>query len=125
VLLEGLRELDQGELEGQLIVDALAEHAAFFAAWKQDPTEVRVPGGETMAELAARAELALTAARTQAEAEQRRVIAVVCHQMTQAAVVCQALRQPLERWSEFQLRNACANLLAWDGREWSLQGRGL
>lgn len=53
-LVSGLRELDQGELEG-LSVDEMREtFREFWAAWSEDPGGVRMPGGETIAELADR-----------------------------------------------------------------------
>lgn len=54
-LVPELRELDQGELEG-LSVDEMREaFREFWAAWSEDPAGVRMPGGETVAELADRA----------------------------------------------------------------------
>lgn len=125
VILDELRELDQGDLEGKPIAEALREHGEFFAAWKRDPSEVRVPGGESMGELAERAELARAEILRRATAGGHRTIAVVSHQMTQAAFTCRALGRPLSQWTEFQLQNARANLLMWDGQAWSLQGRNL
>jgi broad specificity phosphatase PhoE len=134
-IVDELRELDQGALEGREIQPALLEHAEFFRAWKADPAAVAVPGGgESMGALADRVALAMSRvlaehlAEHQAEhqAEPRgRVVAVVGHQMAQAAFVCRALGKPLRRWTEFELRNATANLLVWDGRGWSLLGRNL
>ncbi|MCA9696624.1 MAG: histidine phosphatase family protein [Myxococcales bacterium] len=124
-ILDELRELDQGQLEGLPIAEALREHAEFFAAWKRDPSDVRVPGGESMGELADRVALAMAEVLRQATMQDLHTVAVVGHQMAQAAFVCRALAQPLSRWTEFQLHNASANLLAWDGQTWSLQGRNL
>jgi broad specificity phosphatase PhoE len=126
-VIEGLRELDQGALEGLEFQASLAEHAEFFRAWKADPGEVAVPGGgESMRLLADRVALAMDRIVADHDAEPRgRVVGVVGHQMAQAAFVCRALGEPLRRWQEFELRNATANLLVWDGRGWSLLGRNL
>lgn len=51
----GLQELDQGELEGSTFAPALARFPDFFLRWRQDPSSVRVPGGETLAECEGRA----------------------------------------------------------------------
>jgi broad specificity phosphatase PhoE len=53
------------------------------------------------------------------------VIAVVGHQMAQAAFVCRAIGRPLRDWPQFELRNATANLLEWDRSAWSLLERNL
>lgn len=126
-ILEDLRELDQGALEGCEFAATLAEHAEFFRAWKADPCDVAVPGGgESMGALADRVARAMDRVVADHQADPRgRVVAVVGHQMAQAAFVCRASGKPLRRWQEFELRNATANLLVWDGRAWSLLGRHL
>ncbi|MFV8749716.1 histidine phosphatase family protein [Nannocystaceae bacterium ST9] len=121
--LAELRELDQGELEGQDIATTLPRYAEFFRAWRRDPSEVAVPGGETMNQLADRMLVGMRRVAAIHEAGQGRVVAVVSHQMAQAAFVCRALELPLARWHEFELGNARAHALAWDGRAWSLLAR--
>lgn len=127
MIVEQLRELDQGALEGCEFQPSMIEHAGFFRAWKADPGPVSLPGGgESMSGLADRVALGLATILADHEADPRgRVVGVVGHQMAQAAFVCRAIDAPLRRWQEFELRNATANLLAWDGRGWSLLGRNL
>jgi broad specificity phosphatase PhoE len=131
IVIDGLRELDQGGLEGLTYHPALTEHAEFFSAWKRDPTHVCIPGGgESMGTLADRVEAGMTEilARVGGErgsAPSGGVIAVVGHQMAQAAFVCRAIGRPLREWPQFQLRNATANLLEWDRGRWSLVERNL
>jgi broad specificity phosphatase PhoE len=127
VVLEALRELDQGSLEGREIHPALREHADFFAAWKRNPTHVPIPGGgESMSTLADRVAGAMDEVLARlGGAGAGRVIAVVGHQMAHAAFVCRALGEPLGNWPRFELRNAGANLLAFDGQRWSLAARNL
>jgi broad specificity phosphatase PhoE len=131
-VVEGLRELDQGELEGREIHPALDDHAEFFRAWKRDPTHVRVPGGESMGELAERVSAGvdeILAGLIATEGPRPQVVAVVGHQMAQAAFVCRVLAKPLRDWPEFSLRNATANLLALELRgaapRWSLFARNV
>ncbi|WP_181232954.1 histidine phosphatase family protein [Enhygromyxa salina] len=127
VVVPSLRELDQGLFEGHDFQPILTEHAEFFRAWKRDPTDVEIPGGgESMGALARRVSGGMTEILAQLGDDWRgRVIAVVCHQMAQAAFVCHALERPLRDWPQFQLRNATANLLSWDRERWSLVGRNL
>ena len=42
--IEGLEELDQGELEGLLPLQAIERYPAFFTAWATDPSDVAAPG---------------------------------------------------------------------------------
>ncbi len=134
IVIEGLRELDQGGLEGLTYHPALTDHADFFRAWKRDPTHVCIPGGgESMGTLADRVEVGMLEILRRVEAGRASggsgagggVIAVVGHQMAQAAFVCQALGRPLRDWPQFQLRNATANLMAWQRGRWSLVERNL
>ena len=126
-VVDDLRELDQGVLEGRRFGPALAEHAEFFAAWKRDPSDIPIPGGgESMAALADRVEGALAGILSGLGPEPvPQTLAVVGHQMAQAAFLCRALDRPMRDWPKFELRNASANVLAWDGQSWSLMGRNL
>ncbi|PRP90470.1 Phosphoserine phosphatase 1 [Enhygromyxa salina] len=127
-VVETLRELDHGALEGREIQPTLAEHADFFRAWQRDPTKVAVPGGgESMGALATRVDAGIRSILDQlpGPCSRGQVIAVVGHQLAWAAFVCRALGRPLRDWPQFELRNASANLLAFDGARWSLLGRKL
>lgn len=126
IVIEALRELDQGGLEGLTYQPAISEHAEFFTAWKRDPTHVCIPGGgESMGTLADRMSAGMTEILSHVGTPSGGVIAVVGHQMAQAAFVCRAIGRPLRDWPQFQLRNATANLLSWDGDAWSLIERNL
>src|SRR5207302_3360680 len=52
---EGLRELDFGELEGRSYDEIAASDPELYRAWMERPTTVRFPGGESFADLKARA----------------------------------------------------------------------
>ncbi len=123
VVIDGLRELDQGELDGRDIGETLPLYPEFFRAWQRDPTDVTVPGGESMRALAERVHPAV--AQVVRESAGGQVLGIVTHQMAQAAFLCRALDIPLKRWPEFKLRNATANVLAWDGRSFSLLARNV
>ncbi len=122
-VLDDLRELDQGVLEGRRFKSAMAEHADFFADFRRDPGAARIPGGETMDELADRVHTAVMTAV--AQPAQPGALTVVCHQMAQAAFCVRALGLPMTRWPTLELANARANLLAFDGHSWRLVAQGL
>jgi alpha-ribazole phosphatase len=54
-----LREINQGEWEGQLVEDIQARYAKLWEQRSLDPASVRPPGGETVAEVAQRVGAAL------------------------------------------------------------------
>lgn len=113
--LEGLRELDQGELEGRPFGELLTEYASFFAAFREDPAATCVPGGESLGACQSRAWEALTQALF--EAEPGPPVALVVHQMVLSGLLCRVLDLPLRRYSLLSQRNTAVNLLAWrDGR---------
>ena len=53
----GLREIDVGQLSGKMVSEIEAEFPEYIQALRQDPWNARRPGGESMADLAARAKV--------------------------------------------------------------------
>jgi broad specificity phosphatase PhoE len=51
VILDGLKELDVGEIDGMTYEDMRVHHGEFFTKWMADFTAVRLPGGGTVPEL--------------------------------------------------------------------------
>src|SRR5690606_35537372 len=82
-IVDELREIDQGSLEGREFHPALVEHADFFRAWKRDPSEIPVPGGgESMGALADRVARGMSRIVSDHHADLRgRTVAVVAHQL--------------------------------------------
>lgn len=118
-----LQEIGHGELEGLTGDEALARHAAFFAAFAEDPTEVRVPGGESFGEVRDRAWAALHGiARAHRPGER---VAVVTHQVVASTVSCTADGAPLRDWRRYALPNAGSAVLAWDGEQFTRVDRPL
>lgn len=87
-LVADLRELDQGELEGLSVEEMRSNYREFWAAWSRDPAGVRIPGGETMAELAERVWGAVSGIVQQHPGE---TVVVVTHGFALLTVVARAL----------------------------------
>jgi probable phosphoglycerate mutase len=51
VILDGLKELDVGEVDGLTYEEMRIRHSEFFTKWMSDFTSVRLPGGGTVPEL--------------------------------------------------------------------------
>jgi len=68
LLDESLRELDFGELEGRSYDEIAATDPELYRAWMERPTTVSFPGGESFADLKARALAALDRIRAEHEA---------------------------------------------------------
>src|SRR5437763_1509099 len=85
-----LRELDFGELEGLTVAEA-ADRYPIESGWMLAPGDAVFPGGESVAELRARA---IGVARTIAERHADATVAVFTHAVTIRAILADALTMP-------------------------------
>ena len=113
-LVQGLQELDQGILEGRLAAEVMAEQPEFFAQWRRDPSSLRIPEGETLAECQTRCFSALN--QLAQETGPGRPIVVVAHQLVLASILLKILQLPLSMVTRLHQTNTAVNLLSYDGR---------
>ena len=79
----GLMEMDQGDFEGLTYTELMARERDFLRSWIADPAFVRMPNGESLAELQARAWPVIDGIL------QRSADAlVVSHSLTIASILC-------------------------------------
>jgi alpha-ribazole phosphatase len=88
IVLEALRELDFGEVEGLRYDEIEAQRPELFRGWMDDPAGVRFPGGESLGDLRARA---LPAAAEIRARHEREAVAVVAHGGVIRVVLADAL----------------------------------
>ncbi len=113
--VNGLQELNQGELEGQPGAEVVERYPDFIQAWAIDPTDVRVPGGETMGECATRTISALEGILRRSQPGPP--VAIVTHRIVLSCLICHALDIPLKHWRMIGQRNTAINWLSWmDGK---------
>ncbi len=87
-----LREIDQGEWEGQLVEVIQARYAALWERRTVDPAGVRPPGGETVGEVARRVHAALEdIARLHPDTS----VLIVSHGLALATVICRVQGIPV------------------------------
>ncbi|MCB9777850.1 MAG: histidine phosphatase family protein [Alphaproteobacteria bacterium] len=114
-LHDDLVELSQGVLEGQPGHVLPERFPEFLQAWIDDPTDARVPEGESLGECQARSVAGLQ--RIVARARPGAPVVVVSHQMVISSVLCHVLGEPLREWRALGHRNAAYSVLwARDGR---------
>ena len=113
-LVQGLQELDQGIFEGRLAAEVMAEQPEFFAQWRRDPSSLRIPEGETLAECQTRCFSALN--QLAQETGPGRPIVVVAHQLVLASILLKILQLPLSMVTRLHQTNTAVNLLSYDGR---------
>jgi broad specificity phosphatase PhoE len=118
--IDGLVELHQGELEGRPSADLPDHFPHLYKAWMRDPTDVRVPGGETMGECQARAIATFTELCSRQAPGPPAV--VVSHKMYISSFICHVNGWPLSRYREIEQHNTAINLLSYspDGGDFAL-----
>ena len=113
VVVDSLRELDFGELEGLTVGDALAAYP-LEAAWMTAPGAARFPGGESFADLRERVR---TAIATIVERHAGEEIAVVSHAIPIRTMVADALGDGDGALFRFGLAYGGISVVDWaDGR---------
>lgn len=86
--VDGLRELDFGELEGLSYDEIRAERPGLYREWMEAPTSVRFPGGESFGDLRARVLPAVSEIRGRHEGE---AVVLVAHGGAVRVVLADAL----------------------------------
>lgn len=108
--VNGLTELNQGELEGmegRLLADRYPD---FHRDWVHDPTHVRIPGGETLAECQERAVESIHGVLRQLEPTDP--VAFVSHKVAISGIICDCLGLPPRFNMMVGQSNTAINVLA-------------
>lgn len=120
ILIEdAMRELDHGELEGLTFDEIKQNYGEFLTRWRSQPADIRVPGGERLADVAERAWSGLTQiVRRHPEAER---ILVVSHNFPILAIVCRVTHTHLNDYRTFHLDPCSVTRLRCNGNgAWEL-----
>ncbi|MFQ5913806.1 MAG: histidine phosphatase family protein [Nitrospinota bacterium] len=115
--LPGLREMDQGILEGLTLEELMENHPDFLEAWKKDPSAVTVPGGESLAQLQERAWETISGL---AKTHRKGTIAVVSHNLAIVVFLCRLLGVPLRRFRQLRQGYTGVNLLEFGPLGWAV-----
>lgn len=105
-----LREIHQGEWEGQLSTVIQARYADLWQERLVDPANVRPPGGETVGEVAARVNAAL--AEIASQYSQASII-IVSHGLALATAICRVQNIPVGQAYNFLPENAQPVWIKW------------
>jgi broad specificity phosphatase PhoE len=109
-LHDDLTEMHQGDLEGLGADELMSRFGDLLGRWTADPGAVRLPGGETMAELQERALVALDSI---AAATPGCRVAVVTHQLVLSVICCHLLATPTAAWRAHSHRNTAWTEVRW------------
>lgn len=108
-----LREICQGEWEGKSLDQVAQEYAEQAAESWNNPVESRAPGGESVAEVAARMAQAADEICRSLQGSQPIQAIVVSHGLSLATLRCAALNLPLTQVYDFIPDNADPVVIEW------------
>lgn len=97
---DGLKELCHGVLEGKTAEEAHRDHGPLVDQWRQDPVNIRVPGGESLLELQARAWKVIEEIT---ERHQGDHVVAVSHHNTIITILCRFLGLDLSNYRRLRV----------------------
>ncbi|HEY48675.1 MAG TPA: histidine phosphatase family protein [Dehalococcoidia bacterium] len=117
VTIDGLRELDVGEVDGLTYEEMVCYYGDFFERWMKDCTSVCPPGGSSMPELQERAWAAIQdilrrhQQRGKSEGDGEEVVIAVAHFFPILSILCKALGLELSECRRMKLELASITTL--------------
>jgi ribonuclease H / adenosylcobalamin/alpha-ribazole phosphatase len=111
-ILEGLIELDFGELEGRTFAEIQAAWPHLYGQWMLAPTTVRFPGGECYDDLHGRVVEAVETLRMDHDGH---VVVAVTHAGVIRAVLAHALELPSDSVFRLAVDTGSMTRIAWSG----------
>ena len=106
---EGLKEMDLGEIDGMEASDWISKHPEFAKTWRSTPSNLKIPGGESLQEVQTRA--IATLERIIGLYPTGTTLLLCSHNFVNRTIICRALGLPLDRFREFQQEPAALNVL--------------
>lgn len=111
-----LVEFDQGDLDGLPIAEIRERYPEFIARWRdEDPTDLRMPGGETYGEVQARMVSAIDDAAAVHVGES---VAIVSHNLAIKSALCHAMGVPLAGFRRIRTDLASVSVLDVEPERW-------
>ena len=106
---KGLMEMDLGEFDGMKVQDWAEQYPDFRKAWNESPAIVKMPGGESLKEVQARAKETLERITLIYPADT--TILLSSHSFVNLTILCDILKIPLNRFRELRQENAAFNII--------------
>lgn len=107
-VVEELGEIRMGEWEGRFAHEIAAQFPEVWRTWRTDPSTIRIPGGESMAEVHQRAIQALR--RILLHSQGRQVVAVT-HDAIARILVAHCLNVSISIYRRLEVANASLSLI--------------
>jgi probable phosphoglycerate mutase len=113
IIDEGLKELNQGQLEGLTGEDLRRGYPGFLKKWLQDPERTNLPQGESLGDLQRRAWASIE--RIIGEYPEGTVV-VVAHSFVNLTILCRVLEIPLRHFRHFRQDATGKNIIEFSER---------
>jgi probable phosphoglycerate mutase len=110
---KGLIEMDLGEFDGMKAQDWAEQYPDFRKAWNENPASLKMPGGESLKEVQARAKETLE--RITRIYPRDTTILISSHNFVNLTILCDLLKIPLNRFRELRQENAAFNVICKKG----------
>jgi len=108
IMVPQIREVNYGEWEGVSETKLPTSHPEIYHDWRVNPAEVRIPGGETFAELRDRA---FSAFRRIAESHPSEDVVIVGHKSVNRVILCCLMGIDINRYKQIAQGNAALNVI--------------
>ena len=106
---EGLKEMDLGDFEGMEATDWAKQYPEFRKKWRESPSSIKLPGGESLKEVQIRA--VKTLERIIQNHSPETTLLICSHNFVIHAILCHALEISLDNFREIKQETAALNLL--------------
>jgi len=113
---DGLMELDAGDLDGLTVDELMPRYGEFLKKWATGGPSLKVPGGESMADLQGRA---WASVKRVANLYVDGTVVVVSHSLAIQSIVCKALDMSLSNLRRLRMDLASMSILSF-GQEGAL-----
>ena len=107
-----LREMDQGDFEGLLFTEIRERYADIMMQWRDNPEALRIPSGESLAEVRERA---LRAFERLCERHDGETVVAVSHNLTITTLLCEFTGVGLSGFRSFGIQAASRSTLCLSG----------
>jgi broad specificity phosphatase PhoE len=116
---KGLIEMDLGEFDGMKVQDWAEQYPDIRKSWNKNPASVKMPGGESLKEVQARAKETLE--RITRIYPTDTTILISSHNFVNLTILCDILKIPLHRFRELRQENAAFNVICKKGNRFYVE----
>lgn len=116
---KGLIEMNLGEFDGMKVQDWAEQYPDIRKSWNKNPASVKMPGGESLKEVQARAKETLE--RITRIYSTDTTILISSHNFVNLTILCDLLKIPLNRFRELRQENAAFNVICRKGNRFYVE----